>query len=113
MCFDRDAKERNLVHPKMVLVHDQSQESSVIGLFEVGGGWSTLTPWPFFSGWIAFQNFLVADLEFGGKKVEGEKKVRKQVERNRSRLPAPTTRSLPVDFDRTDDQCFSEQMCEQ
>jgi hypothetical protein len=31
-------------------------------------------PRPFFPGWIAFQNFLLADLELGRKKVRGEKK---------------------------------------
>jgi hypothetical protein len=35
---------------------------------------------PFFAGQIAFQNFHLADLELGEKKVGGEKKVRKQVE---------------------------------
>jgi hypothetical protein len=37
---------------------------------------------PFFPDRVAFRDFLLADLELGGKKVRGEEKVRKQVERN-------------------------------
>jgi hypothetical protein len=59
-------KERKRAHPNMVLVHDRSRESSFIDLVEVDMGWSTRTR-PFFPGWIAFQNFLLADLELGEK----------------------------------------------
>jgi hypothetical protein len=63
-------KERKLAHPKMVWVHDRSRESSSIDLLEVNMGWSTLDSALFFPGWIAFLNFLLADLELGEKKLE-------------------------------------------
>jgi hypothetical protein len=44
-------KERKRAHPKMVLVHDPSQESLLIDLLEVGGGCSTLVMAPFLS-WL-------------------------------------------------------------
>jgi hypothetical protein len=72
-------KERNHAHPNMVLVHDRSDQSSFINLFEGGDRWSTLTPAPFFPGWIAFQNFHLVSRELGGKKLKEKKKVRKQV----------------------------------
>jgi hypothetical protein len=79
----------------MVLVHDRSRESSFIDLVEVDMGWSTRTR-PFFPGWIAFQNFLLADLELGGKKVRGEKKVSKQVERKGARPLSPSHPTFPL-----------------
>jgi hypothetical protein len=60
------------VHSNMVLVYDRSQESSFIDLLEVEGGWSTLAPALFVL--IAFQKFLLADLELGGKKNSRRKK---------------------------------------
>jgi hypothetical protein len=67
----------------MVLIHNQSQESLSIDLSEADVG-GLVDLGPFFSGWIAFQNFLLARLELGRKKSWRRKKVRKQVERNGS-----------------------------
>jgi hypothetical protein len=71
-----------------------------------------LGPGPFFFGWIAFQNFLLADLDLGEKKLEAKKKLRSKL---RKRVPTsehpPTQPS--IDFDSIDARCFSEQSCEQ
>jgi hypothetical protein len=82
-CLFITLEEGKRAHPNMVLIHNQSQESLSIDLSEADVG-GLVDLGPFFSGWIAFQNFLLARLELGRKKSWRRKKVRKQVERNGS-----------------------------
>jgi hypothetical protein len=90
-------KERNRVHLNMMLVHDRSHENAFIDLLEVGIGWSTPDPGPFF-GWMAFQKFPLVGLELGGEKKFKEKKVRKQVGAKGPGLWSLATQPLPFDF---------------
>jgi hypothetical protein len=96
-------KERKHAHPNMVLVHDQSQESSPIDLLEVGMRWST--PPPLFSWLSCVPNFLVGlVLRKKVREVEKKKSRRKSSEMG----PDPSDHLHPsFDFDRIDDRCFS------
>jgi hypothetical protein len=57
-----------------VSVQDCSLESSSIDLLEVDIGDRPRTLALFFLGRVAFQIFLLAELDLGEKKVRGEKK---------------------------------------
>jgi hypothetical protein len=58
-------------------------------------GWSTQA-WPFFPGWIAFQNFLLADLKLGEKSWRRKKKSGSKSEQKGPDLRAPTTQPCPL-----------------
>jgi hypothetical protein len=89
-------KEHKRMNPNMVLVQDLSQASSSINMLKVG-----------------VRIFSSLTSSSGEKKFEAKKKVEKQVAQKSPDLRAPTIRPLPFDFDSIDDQCFSDQMCEQ
>jgi hypothetical protein len=73
-------------------------------------------PWPrplFLPAGLHFRIFSSLDLSSGKKKLEEKKKLRSKSSETSPDLRAPTTQLSPLDFDSTDDRCFSEQTCEQ
>jgi hypothetical protein len=93
-------RERKRAHPKMVFVHNQSQESSSIDLLEVG--MEVVDPGPrppFFFPSLRSRIFIFLFPFLLSSSSRGEKKVRKRVER-----PHPNHLSLTLIRSMTNEQ---------